>query len=168
MPIAPEHFRQVMRQYPTGVTVITVRDDAAIHGMTANSFASVSLTPPLALVCILRGSRTHQLVTRAGNFAVNILSVAQRALAQRFAKQTPMPSEPFADIAHHRETTGAPIFDDSVAFLDCRVIAAHEAGTHTIFVGMVEAAGYGSARDASPLLWFHRDYISSEKIDAEE
>ena len=163
MPIEPDLFRQVMRQYPTGVAVLTARADEAIHGMTANSFSSVSLTPPLALVCILRGSTTHHFVTHGGNFALNVLSGAQIGLAQRFAKQVPLPPEPFADIPNHPAATGAPIFDHCIAYVDCRVVAAYEAGTHTIFVGMVEAAGYGSLRDAAPLLWHHREYLEMQK-----
>lgn len=151
-------FRQVMRKFATGVTVLTVRDAERLHGMTANAFASVSLSPTLVLVCILKGSTTHDFVSRAGSFAMNILSADQEHLAMRFAKQTAAPADPFADIAQHSVATGAPIFDDCVAYVDCRVVAAHDAGDHTIFVGEVQAADFGSARDRPPLLWLDGKY----------
>jgi flavin reductase (DIM6/NTAB) family NADH-FMN oxidoreductase RutF len=153
-------FRQVMRKFATGVTVLTVRDGDAIHGMTANAFASVSLSPTLVLVCIETGNTTHAFVSRAGNFAMNILSAQQEHLAKRFAKQIVVATDPFADIAYHSAATGAPILDDCIAYVDCRVVAAHDAGDHTIFIGQVEAAGFGHARDAEPLLWLDGKYTT--------
>lgn len=160
MPIEPLQFRLVMRRFATGVTVITVRDGDSIHAMTANAFASVSLTPPLALVCVQKGTTTHAWVSRAGIFAVSILSAAQRGLAERFAHQVPMPPDPFGDIRVRRSVTGAPILDDAIAYLDCKVVAAHDAGDHTVFVGEVVEAGFGRAVDAEPLLWLDGHYTS--------
>lgn len=158
--VDPLYFRRVMRKFATGVTVLSVRDGETIHGMTANAFASVSLSPTLVLICIEQGNTTHAFVSRAGNFAMNILSVEQEVLAKRFAKQLGAPADPFADIAFHSAATGAPIFDDCIAYVDCRVVAAHDAGDHTIFVGQVEAAGFGSAREQTPLLWLDGKYAS--------
>ncbi len=158
VPIDSKFFRRVMRKFVTGVTVLTVRDGESLHGMTANAFASVSLSPTLILVCIEKGSTTHTFVSRAGNFAINILSASQELVAKRFAKQIVVPTEPFADLAYHSAATGAPIFDDCIAFVDCRVTAAHEAGDHTIFVAEVEAAGFGGAHEQAPLVWFNGDY----------
>jgi flavin reductase (DIM6/NTAB) family NADH-FMN oxidoreductase RutF len=138
--------------------VLSVRDGETIHGMTANAFASVSLSPTLVLACIEQGNTTHAFVSRAGNFAMNILSVEQEILAKRFAKQLVAPADPFAELAYHSAATGAPIFDDCIAYVDCRVVAAHNAGDHTIFVAQVEAAGFGSAREHAPLLWFNGEY----------
>ncbi len=154
------YFRHVMRKFATGVTVLTVRDGDHIHGMTANAFASVSLSPTLVLVCVLKDSTTHAFVSHAGNFAMNILSAEQETIARRFAKQIVVSTDPFADIAYHATATGAPILDDCVAYVDCRVVAAHEAGDHTIFVGEVKDAGYGSARDHATLLWLDGKYES--------
>ena len=156
--VDPTAFRQVMRRFPTGVTLLTVRAGDAIHGMTANSFTSVSLDPVLVLVCIKRNSATHEFVSRAGNFAINILSDAQELVARRFARQVAAPSDPFADLAYHAKATGAPVLDDCIAFLDCRVVAAHDAGDHTIFVGEVLALGFGASREANPLLWLDGTY----------
>ncbi|MCL4490048.1 MAG: flavin reductase family protein [Chloroflexi bacterium] len=157
--IDPLLFRHVMRKFATGVTVLTVRDGEIIHGMTANSFTSVSLSPTLVLVCILNGSTTHDFVSHAGSYAVNILSDTQVALAQRFAKQVSVPSEPFVDISYHSVATGAPIFDECLGYVDCRVVAAYPAGDHTIFVGEVLAAGFGQAT-GDPLLWLEGQYKS--------
>jgi flavin reductase (DIM6/NTAB) family NADH-FMN oxidoreductase RutF len=158
VPIDSNFFRRVMRKFATGVTVLTVRDGETLHGMTANAFASVSLSPTLILVCIEKGNTTHSFVSRAGNFAINILNARQEPIAKRFAKQIVVPADPFADLAYHSAATGAPIFDDCIAYVDCHVVAAHEAGDHTIFVGQVEAAGFGSAHEQAPLVWFNGDY----------
>ncbi len=163
MSIDPLHFRRVMRRFATGVTVVTVRDGGLIHGMTANAFTSVSLSPALVLVCILKGSATHDLVSHAGSFAVNILSEAQRGWAQRFARQVPVPADPFADIAYHTDVTGAPIFDDCMSYVDCKLVAAYDGGDHTIFMGEVLGAGLGTERDAEPLLWFEGKYAEMGK-----
>jgi flavin reductase (DIM6/NTAB) family NADH-FMN oxidoreductase RutF len=148
-----------MRKYATGVAVLTVRSRDEIHGMTANSFTSVSLDPVLVLVCILNGSTTHELVTRAGHYAMNFLSQAQSDWAKRFAKQVLVPADPFYDIEYHTAVTGAPIFNNCLGYVDCEVVAAHPAGDHTIFVGQVLAVGYGQAKEG-PLVWFGGGYKS--------
>jgi flavin reductase (DIM6/NTAB) family NADH-FMN oxidoreductase RutF len=161
MPTDWNTFREAMRRFATGVAIMTVRDGDAIHGMTANAFASVSKDPMLVLICVMKDSITHDLVSRGRNFALNILGAHQRYLAQRFAKQTVPPLDPFLDIQHHRAVTGAPIFEDCVSYVDCRVVAAHDGGDHTIFIGQVEEAGLGKSHDAL-LLWVHGDYHSVE------
>ena len=160
MPVDPTLFRSVMRRFPTGVTVMTVRDGNLIHGMTANSVTSVSLAPTLVLVCVINGSTTMGLVKRAHSFALNILSAAQRGWAERFAKQVPVPADPFADIAFHSEVTGSPVFDECIAFLDCQVVAEHLAGDHTIYIGQVVAQGFGRSVGAAPLIWLDGKYKS--------
>lgn len=160
MSVEPLLFRHVMRRFATGVTVVTVRDGDKIHGMTANAFTSVSLSPTLVLICVTNPGTTHELITRTLAFAVNVLSAAQRPWAERFAKQVVLTGDPFADITIHAEITGSPIFDDCIAYLDCKVVAAHPAGDHTILVGEVLALGYGRARDADPLLWLGGKYTS--------
>lgn len=154
-------FREAMRRFATGVAIMTVRDGDAIYGMTANAFTSVSKEPMLILVCVMKDSITHERVSRTRSFALNILGAHQQQLAQRFAKQVTPPPDPFADIKHHRAVSGAPIFDDCASYVDCRVIAAHDGGDHTIFVGQVEEAGLGRSRDAL-LLWVHGGYHSVE------
>ena len=149
-----------MRRFPTGVTVLTVHDGKQIHGMTANSFTSVSLNPTLVLVCINKHNATHTLVKHAGHFALNILGEHQEYLAKRFAKQVAQPADPFADVQHHSAATGAPIFDECIAYVDCHLVATHDAGDNTVFIGEVQAAGFGNASDATPLLWLDGKYTS--------
>ena len=158
--IEPKTFRKIMRRLATGVTVVTVRDHDQRHGMTANTFTSVSLTPTLVLICVVKDGVTHDFITRAGAFAVNVLSVAQREIAQRFAHQVSVPDDPFADIPHHYSSTGAPLFDDSIFFVDCRLVAAHDAGDHTIFVGEVLDMDYGRGREDDPLLFLDGQYAT--------
>lgn len=162
--IDPLYFRRVMRRLATGVTVITVRDGDIVHGMTANTFTSVSLTPTLVLISIMNDSVTHRLLERAGSFGVNILSSAQRGLAERFAHQAPMPPDPFADIPYQVKKTGAPIFEDCIAYVDCQVVAAHNAGDHTLFIGEVLDLGFGRAKDAPPLLWLDGKYTTLDTV----
>ena len=160
MSIDPTLFRQVMRRFPTGVTILTVHDGDQIHGMTANAFTSISLEPTLVLVCITKTNTTHKFVSRAKHYALNILGAHQENLARRFAHQVDAPADPFVDVPFHVEKTGAPIIDDCMAYLDCRVVAAHDAGDHTIFIGEVQAAGFGNTRNASPLIWLDGKYQS--------
>lgn len=160
-------YREAMRQFVTGVAVLTVREGDEIHGMTANAFTSVSKNPMLLLVCIMQGMTTHGMVSRAKNFALNILSDDQRVLAQRFAKQIPVPPDPFADIRHHRAVTGAPIFDDCVSYIDCRVVAMYDGGDHTIFVGEVQTAGLGKGH-GKLLLWVNAEYRALDELTAND
>jgi flavin reductase (DIM6/NTAB) family NADH-FMN oxidoreductase RutF len=158
--VEPETFRRVMRRLATGVTVVTVRLGDGVHGMTANTFTSVSLSPALVLISVVKGGTTHEMITQAGHFAVNILSAAQRNLAERFAHQAPMPLEPFGDIPHHTSVSGAPILDEAIAFFDCAVVAAHDAGDHTLFIGEVLDLGFGKGRDADPLIFLDGKYTT--------
>lgn len=132
-----------MGRFPTGVTVVTARDGEGVPvGLTVSAFASVSLDPPLVLVCIDRASQSHDLLLSAGSFAVNVLSAAQGALARRFASD---PSEGrFDGVAWSGGPGEAPVLEGVSAWLACAVEAAHEAGDHTIVVGRVDEAGVGT------------------------
>lgn len=163
MSIDPTLFRKVMRRFATGVTILTVRDGDQIHGMTANALTSVSLGPTLVLVCITKTNTTHGFVSRAGHYALNILGEYQENLAKRFAHQVDAPMDPFVDVPFHVAATGAPILDDCIAYLDCHVVAAHEAGDHTIFIGEVLAAGSGKRADDDPLLYLDGHYATLDK-----
>ena len=136
-------FRKVMARFPTGVTVVTARaGEGAPMGLTVSAFTSVSLDPPLVLVCIDRGSDSHGGIVSAGSFAVNVLSSAQEAVARRFA------SDPaagrFDQVAWRDGPGGAPILDGVAAWLSCAVEATHPGGDHTLVIGRVQAADVGS------------------------
>lgn len=144
-------FREVLGSYPTGVTVVTGRSgDGVPFGLTVNSFTSVSLDPPLVLVCIDRLSSSHDPLVEGGSFVVNVLARGQMGLATRFA------SEPsagrFDGVAWDEGPLGDPVLPDAVAWLACSLEAVHGAGDHSILVGRVEALE-GSDREA---LAYHR------------
>lgn len=146
-------FRDTLGAFATGVTVITTQGPEEPYGMTANAFSSVSLDPPLILVCVIRGTQGEEMIEQNGIFAVNILSEEQEAISRYFAsKSRPRGPDAFAEISHRRAASGSPILDGSLAYLDCRVAAMHKAGDHTIFIGEVMAIG--SSVEARPLL-FH-------------
>jgi flavin reductase (DIM6/NTAB) family NADH-FMN oxidoreductase RutF len=147
-------LRGVFGRFATGVTVVTVpTPDGAGHGMTANSFTSVSLDPPLVLICVDRGTDTHGLLLAAGVFAVSVLPADRADLSDRFARS---PDHSLSGLDVRRAATGAPVLADSLAHLDCRVEAVHPGGDHDIVVGRVLAAEVGPRDD--PLIFFASGY----------
>jgi len=156
MSIDSDLFRRVLSQFATGITIVTARAGEEIHGLTANSFCSVSLEPPLVLVCVDKKAHSHDLILHGKNFAVNILHASQESLARRFAANNLPASERFAGIKFHSKITGAPVLQESLGWLDCKLVAAHPGGDHTIFVGEVLALGRHHGNEA--LLYFHSRY----------
>jgi flavin reductase (DIM6/NTAB) family NADH-FMN oxidoreductase RutF len=131
-------FRSTVGAFATGVTVVTTRGEEHAYGMTANAFSSVSLDPPLILVCVISGSEGADHITRNGVFAVNILSAEQEPLSRYFAsRDRPKGRDAFREVAHRIGASGSPILDAAAASLDCRLHAEHEAGDHQIFIGEV-------------------------------
>jgi flavin reductase (DIM6/NTAB) family NADH-FMN oxidoreductase RutF len=160
MSIDSDLFRQVMSQFATGITIVTTRAGEEIHGLTANSFCSVSLEPPLVLVCVDKSAHSHDLIVRGRNFAVNILTASQEALARRFSTNNLAANDRFAGIQFRTEMTGAPILLESLGWLDCRLFAAYPGGDHTIYVG--EVLALGKNQDDDPLLYFQSRYQKFE------
>ena len=149
-------FRAVLGQWPSGVTVVTTRLDDVPFGMTASSFTSVSLDPPLVLVCLAKTARTHDAVLQAGRFAVNILGVDQADVGQRFAGPTDDHAARFDGLDVRSVMTGAPVLADALGWLDCTIAASHDGGDHTVVVGAVAEAGTSTAR--GPLLYHSRSW----------
>ncbi len=148
-----EDFRGALAAFATGVTVVTTRGEEHAYGMTANAFSSVSLDPPLILVCVMARSEGGKLIEDNGVFAVNILAAEQEPLSRYFAsKDRPRGRDAFGDIAHRSAVSGSPVLDGSVGFLDCALHASHDAGDHTIFIG--EVLGLEFSHEVAPLL-FH-------------
>jgi flavin reductase (DIM6/NTAB) family NADH-FMN oxidoreductase RutF len=152
----PLTLRRALSNRVTGVAVVTTRTDEGLRGITVSSFTSVSLEPPLVLVCIDHASQSHDWIAEAGMFAINILSDRQEMLAERFASRAPLVDERFEDVPHQFAVTGAPILDGCLAWLDCHLWARYDGGDHTVFVGQVKAAGVGPAHP--PLIYFHSNY----------
>jgi len=134
-------FRMVMGSFPTGVTVVTVAsDDGDMHGMTVNSFSSVSLDPMLVLVCLNETSRGVGLIERAGAFAVNVLSAGQQDVSRWFAdRHRPAGATMFDGVSFEPGVTGCPVLAGAAASFDCRLRQLHRAGDHLIVLGEVVA-----------------------------
>jgi len=152
-------FRSALGSFATGVTVITTRGEDHLYGMTANAFSSVSLEPPLVLVCVISGTEGAKVLEQNGVFAVNILGASQEAISRYFAsKERPRGLDAFREVPHGVAVTGAPILEDIAGFLDCRLHATHEAGDHLIFIG--EVVALGSFAEVKPLLFAAGKYRS--------
>jgi flavin reductase (NADH) len=149
-------FKDALAHWPSGVTIVTTQADGIVHGMTVSSFSSVSLDPPLVLVCAFRGSHTRELIGRSRRFAVNILAEGQDALATRFAGRRPADESPLDGVGWTAGRGGVPLLDGAAAVLECAVASAHEEGSHTVFVARVEAASVAPA--TRPLVYWERDF----------
>ena len=148
--IHPRAFRETLGRFASGITVTTTVHEGEVHGVTVNAFVSVSLEPPLVLVSIDNQTKMHQLLSQTNRYGVSILAEEQRALSQHFAGQPQEDLEvPF--VWHE----GLPLLGGSVAQLACRVVDAHPAGDHTLYIGQVEYLDY---RDAAPLLFYTGNY----------
>ena len=153
MAIDRTELRRVMGHFATGVTIITTRDvDGKPYGLTANALCSVSLDPPLLLVCVDKRAESHPAFGRSGLFAVNVLGLGHEDLSRRFAVSG---GDKFVDVDHRSGVSGLPLLDGALATIECRVVAVHEAGDHTIFIGEVEHL-QGDGGD--PLLFFRGKY----------
>lgn len=154
MPVSPTTFKDGLARWVSGVTIVTARAGGADCGMTASSFSSVSLDPPLVLVCADKRSETHAAIASSGCFAVNVLSESQEELSRRFATEGNEAIR-FEGLACTHGPTGAPLIPNALAHLECRVAASHDAGDHVIYVGEVERL---CARDAEPLVYYRGGY----------
>jgi len=152
-PFGTREFRDSLGAFVTGVTVITTTGDDGPHGMTANAFSSLSLDPPLVLVCVVQGTPSAAAIQGNGVFAVNVLAADQEPLSRYFAsRDRPRGTAAFANVAHKVLESGSPILDGVCAYLDCRLTADHPGGDHRILVGEVLAIGTDPSRE--PLV-FH-------------
>lgn len=150
--VEPLVMRRTMGGFATGVAVVTTQCDAVPHGMTVNSLTSVSLDPPLLLVCLTIGSRTAHAVQRRGAFVVNFLSERQEDLATRFARPG---GDHFVGIALERTDLGLPALPRTLGRVECDVDAMHPAGDHIVVIGRVRSCAY---RDGSPLVFYRGRY----------
>ncbi|HEX9335319.1 MAG TPA: flavin reductase family protein [Pseudonocardiaceae bacterium] len=150
-------FRHVLGHFCTGITVITAPADEGPVGFACQSFAALSLDPPLVLFCPSRTSRTWPLIERAGRFCVNVLAHHQEEVSTVFGRPG---SAKFHGTPWHPSPGGAPILADVLAWLDCTVEACHEAGDHYIVIGRVTEVG--EPADTRPLLFFRGGYTATE------
>lgn len=158
--LGADDFRRVLGHFASGVTVVTTWDSAGQPaGLTASSVASVSLDPPLVLVCVAHTAQSYQALQTHGRFAINILHLDHEQIARRFASSSGG-SEKFEGTGYRPGVMGLPILKDALAEIECTTIHAYPAGDHTIFVGQVEAADSRGDLGFEPLLYyrgkFHR------------
>jgi flavin reductase (DIM6/NTAB) family NADH-FMN oxidoreductase RutF len=157
MSLSPSEFRKAMGSFATGVTIITLDLQGEVHGMTANAFASVSLDPPLLLVCVDHSARTHAHLHAKKRFGVNVLAENQRVISEYYARPVHVHehAEEEARARFDRTAQGTPILHGALAYLECRLQSAQEAGDHTIFIAEVEDV---VVRTGDPLLFFRGKY----------
>ncbi len=150
MPISPAEFRQTLSRWPSGVTVVSMRDGDAEHGITVSAFSSLSLEPPLIGVAIARRARAHDFLERLPRFAVSVLREDQRHLSDRFAGRLveldDPPFEPFDEL---------PVVRGAVAHIACTIVQRLPVGDHTLYVGQIDAA---QVSDEAPLAYHRGGY----------
>lgn len=153
MAITNDEFRRALSRFASGVTVVTLKDkDGNPHGITVSAFSSVSLEPPLILVCIDHEAGSHRAFHESKRFVVNILSEEQSDHSNRFASRIP---DKFINIHHHEGLEGIPVLKDALVNLECRLVQDFVAGDHTIFIGEIEQA---HVNEGNPLVYYQGDY----------
>lgn len=159
-------YRRAIGRFPTGVTVVTVVDAGSpeyrVHGITVNSVSSVSLAPLLLLVSIGKEARSHDMIARAGRFALSVLASDQEGVSDYFAdRPVAPPPDPIEEFAGH------PVVKGALSHLVCSVHSAVPAGDHTIYIGRVEALR--SREDGDPLIYYRGGYraTASAALDAD-
>jgi flavin reductase (DIM6/NTAB) family NADH-FMN oxidoreductase RutF len=150
--IDQEEFRRVLGHFASGVTVVTTCYEEINYGITVSAFSSLSLVPPLVLICIERSVSSHIALEHAGVFAVNILPEEGERLSRQFATRE---VDKFKGVAYHVGEIGCPVLDDALATLECRIVDQLPGGDHTIFVGEVVT---GTTRPGKPLLYYRSGY----------
>jgi len=163
-PPTPEEFRRAVGQFATGVTVVTVEDTTSsgaaprsqVHGMTANSFASVSLEPLLVLICVEQQAKLLPLLQKRRRFGISVLSAEQQDLSRYFSRSEKSPeTEERLGIRYRWTENGIPLLEGTIAQIACQVVATHVAGDHTIFVAEVQSA---EIQGGEPLLFCRGKY----------
>lgn len=153
MPVSKDEFRSAMSRFASSVTVVTTKtEDNELSGITVSAFSSVSLDPPLILVCIDKRASFHDVLEKGRYFAVNILAEDQELVSRRFASKEP---DRFTGLAYKEGVTGMPLLDGALASIECRVVHSYAGGDHTIVVGEVESA---AVAEGKPLAYFRGGY----------
>jgi flavin reductase ActVB len=142
-------FRQAWGNFPSGVSVISFyEDEGRIHGLTATAICAVSLDPALVLVCVDHKARSFPMLTKSERFVMNLLTQGQDDICMHFARSDTEGEPPFT---FHKSSSGFPVLDGCLAHLDCKIVAQHPAGDHTIFLGEVEGGEFYGGR---PLVFY--------------
>lgn len=153
MSIETTEFRRVLGQFASGVTVITTQHQNQLHGTTVSSFCSLSLNPPLVLVCLDLKATIHELIMESAVFGVNILAEQGEGTSRHFAHHS---FDKFSDVTYSLGQLGVPLLHDALATLECRVVERYPGGDHSIFIG--EVASGRLLTHSQPLLFFRSKY----------
>src|SRR5262249_49640866 len=150
-----DDFKNALSRFASGVTVVSTKDaQGKLHGITVSAFCSVSLDPPMVLICIEKTTVSHYAFEESGVFAVNILRDSQTGVSEKFANPF---EDKFEDVDHFLSAEGIPILQDALASLECRLTFSYHGGDHSIFVGQVENV---AVREGDPLVYFQAGYGS--------
>lgn len=152
MPIDDAGFKLAMSHFASGVTVVTTEHEGSMFGMTVASFASLSLHPPLVLICIEKSVKTHDAIAASGRFGVSILASSQAEISGRFASKS---DDKFSGVSIRQGELGSPLIEGAICALECRLHSQLPGGDHTIFVGEVVDAQTG---EHPPLVYFRSGY----------
>lgn len=151
--VEPDLFRSVLGRFASSVTVLSARDSTGKdYGMTVSAFSSVSLEPPMVLACVDKTASIYPTLLVTDVIGISILAEGQESCSRRFAEKD---ADRFDDLEIQRGARGVALLRDALAHLECRIIARHDGGDHTIFVAAVEQA---RAFDGSPLLYYRGGY----------
>ncbi|MGI8786913.1 MAG: flavin reductase family protein [Pyrinomonadaceae bacterium] len=155
--ISKHEFRHALSRFASGVTVVTTKDaNGHSHGITVSAFCSLSLAPPLILICIDKHTGSHHAFEENEFFVVNILREDQQHYSDQFASHLP---DKFDGIKFHENDQGIPVLENVLSNLECRRVNSHDDGDHTIYVGEIERA---TISDGKPLVYFHGNYRKLE------
>ncbi|WP_241386689.1 3-hydroxy-9,10-secoandrosta-1,3,5(10)-triene-9,17-dione monooxygenase reductase subunit [Rhodococcus sp. CH91] len=157
--IDPKTFRTVLGQFCTGITIITTVDDGAPVGFACQSFAALSLDPPLVLFCPTKQSRSWSAIERSGRFCVNVLAEEQQQICARFGSREP---DKFAGIDWAPSPLGSPVLSGSLAHIDCTVESVHDGGDHRVVFGRVSSLSEVGDEKERPLLFYRGRYTGIE------
>jgi flavin reductase (DIM6/NTAB) family NADH-FMN oxidoreductase RutF len=153
MPVTQEDFRAALGRFASGVTVVTTKDASGeLHGITVSAFCSVSLQPPMVLICIEKTAGSHPAVEESAIFVVNILREGEAEISELFASSR---DEKFDLVKWRPGIEGVPVLEGALATLECRVKFSYHGGDHSIFVGEVENV---MAAEGKPLAYFRSEY----------
>jgi flavin reductase len=159
--VTPQMMRDTLRYWASGVSVVTTNLNGQISGMTVSAFNSLSLEPPMILVCLSKDAYTASLILKSRVFGVSILGEGHADISNRFAGRYPHldHAQRFDGLATVTYETGSPILADSISWLDCAIHTVHDGGTHWIVIGDVLTTGHRDEA-AAPLIYFNRNYRS--------
>lgn len=156
MSVDGQRLRAIMRRVPAPVVVITTGSGPQARGMTASSFTSVSLAPPLVSVCVDKDASTHSTLMESDHFVINLLADDQALLADRFAEAGLSGPEQFQTVPYHLDPNGIPVLENTLGWLGCKKYEVCEGGDHSIFLG--EVLEIGNGRPGGPLIFYDRTY----------